>query len=259
MQSFSTLEVERDGPVLRIWLARPEKRNAASPELLREVGDAFLSLDTDFETRVVVLGGRGKSFCSGMDLSPGTAAAPPRSERERRWLGQIGRRACRAIEDCEIPTVARVQGHAIGGGLCLAASCDFRLATSDASFRLPEVELGLPLSWAATPRLIHEIGAARARELLMLCREVRGEEAAAWGLVHRSLNDEVALDAELTGFAARLLEMPELAIHMTKTQLRGYARRAALGDASETDADMIALAMRSAPFRKAGGNEPNKE
>ncbi len=249
--NYETLEIEREGPLLRVWLNRPERRNAVNTRMLREVGDLFLSLETDFETRVVVLGGRGKSFCAGADRKPDDSFSNPleaQSERERRWLGQLGRRACRAIEDCEAVTVARVHGHAIGGGSCFALSCDFRIASRSAIFRVPEVALGVPLTWAATPRLIHEIGAARTRELLLLCRDIDAEKALHWGMVHGCV-DEDDLDGEVAAWVGELLDKPELAVHMTKTQLRGYARRAALGDESETDGDLIALARNSPEMR----------
>jgi len=248
-ERFAGFEIEREGPVLRLWLNRPERRNAITNRLLKDLGDFFLSLQTDFDTRVVVIGGRGKSFCAGFDRKPDPSPLePPRSDREARWLTQIGRRACRAIEECEAVTIARVHGHAIGGGSCFAMSCDFRVAAHDALFRIPEVELGIPLTWGAAPRLIHEIGAARARELLLLCDDIDGRAAHTWGMVHRAVPAE-HLDAEVDRLVGRLLEMPELAVTMTKTQLRGYARLASLGDASEEDGDMLAVASRSEDAR----------
>jgi enoyl-CoA hydratase/carnithine racemase len=245
---FETFEVERVGALTNIWLNRPERRNAVNSTMLREIGDFFLALETDFDTRVVVLGGRGPTFCSGADRKPqatSDAPAPARSDREIRWEGQLGRRACRAIEACDAVTIARVHGHAIGGGTCFALSCDFRIATRDAVLRVPEVDLGMPLSWAAVPRLIHEIGAARAREVLLMCDDIDANTAAAWGMVHRVV-DNVGLDAEIEQWVERILAKPEMALFMAKTQLRTYAQRAALGDASETDGDMIAVAARSA-------------
>ena len=108
--AYQTLETEREGSILRVWMNRPDRLNAINQLVLREIGDLFLGLETDFETRVVVLGGRGRTFCAGMDRKkpePGQEDIIPSSERERRWIAQLGRRACRAIEDCEIPTIAR--------------------------------------------------------------------------------------------------------------------------------------------------------
>ena len=193
-----------------------------------------------------MLGGRGQSFCSGADRKPDDMAFPePATERETRWMAQIGWRAARAIEGCEAVTVARVHGHAVGGGSCLAMSCDFRVTAADALWWLPEVELGVPLSWGGVPRLISEIGMAHTREYLMLCPRVEGSKAAEWGLAHESVA-EAELDDAVGRWVDRVLEMPELPIHITKTQLRGYARQSAMGDLSEADSDMIRIA-RGAP------------
>lgn len=248
---FETLELEREGPVLRVWLNRPKRLNAISQRMLLEIGDLFQSLQTDFETRVVVLGGRGRSFCAGADRKgdePALTSSEP-SDREVRWYAQLGHRACRAIEDCEILTVARVHGHAVGGGACFSLSCDFRVFADDALWRVPEVALGIPLSWAAVPRMIHEVGAARAREILLLCEDVPADRALHWGIAHR-VSPAAELDDALGALVDTLLDQPELAVHMTKTQLRGYARRASLGDATEADSDLIAVAGRSSAMRE---------
>lgn len=253
--SYETLETERRGAILRVWLNRPERRNAVSPVLLRELGDLFRSLEVDFDTRVVVLGGRGKSFCAGADRKPDPAARQAEAattDRGRRWLGQLGRRACRAIQDCEAVTIAQVHGHAIGGGACIALSCDFRIAAEDAIFVVPEVDLAVPLSWGAVPLLIQEVGAARAREILLRCDELDGRQAERLNLVHKAV-PAADLEGEVQAWADDLAAKPELAVHMTKTQLRGYARQSALGDATEADGDLIAVAGRSETFRERFG------
>ncbi len=245
MASYQTLETERDPDrpeVLRVWLNRPERRNAVNERMMLEVGDLFVSLQSDFTTRVVVLGGRGLSFCAGADRKPDDQPLPPAaSERERRFRIHLGRRASRAIEECEIPVVGRIQGHASGGGCVWAVSCDFRVATTDAVFWYPEVELGVPLSWAATPRLIQEIGTARARQMVMLCQRVTGEVGERWGLVHQAVAPD-GLDTAVEQWVERILAMPDPALHMTKTQFRGYGRLFAQGDVSEADGDQIELA-----------------
>jgi enoyl-CoA hydratase/carnithine racemase len=247
---WQTLEVERDGPVLRVWLNRPDRRNAVANTMLEEIGDCFRAIERDFETRIVVLAGRGASFCAGADRKPPAAydaARDPQTPRARRFEGHLGRRAARAIEDCEALTIARVQGHAIGGGFVFALACDFRVTAEDAVFSLPEVELGLPLSWAGVPRMIQEIGMARARELLIRCRRIDGTTAEQWGVAH-AVVPLAELDAEVDRFVEDLLAKPELAVHMSKTQLRGYARVATLGDATEADGDLFAQAARDPGF-----------
>jgi len=253
--SWRSLSVERDGPVLRVWLNRPASRNALDTAALEEVAALFSGISTDFETRVVVLGGRGEAFCAGADRKNPPAAArlaasSGATERERRHASQIGLRAARAIEEADVPTIARLHGYAIGGGVVLAAACDFRIAAEGTWLQVPEVDLGIPLTWGGTSRLVHELGAARARELILLCERVDAATAERWGLVHRVVPTQ-RLDATVDDWARRLAQKPELAVHMTKTQLRGYARRAALGDVSETDGDVLMAASRVGIARKS--------
>jgi enoyl-CoA hydratase/carnithine racemase len=253
--SWQTLSVTPDGPIRRVWLDRPERRNALNGQALEEIATLFGSFATDFGARVVVLGGRGTSFCAGADRKdpPGStrlAASSDASERERRWVAQLGLRAARAIEDAEVVTIARLHGHVIGGGVVLAAACDFRVAAEGTIFHVPEVDLGIPLTWGATPRLIHELGAARTRELILLCDSIDAVEAHRIGLVHR-VAAAAELDVAIDAMASRLAAKPETAVHMTKTQLRAYARRAALGDVTETDGDQLVAAARSETARRS--------
>jgi enoyl-CoA hydratase/carnithine racemase len=256
--NYERLAVEREGAVARVWLIRPDKRNALDTQTLEELIDVYASFATDFSVRVVVLGGRGVAFSAGADLSapPGTdrlnpAARPDGgsgggggggggriSGRERRWWAQLGQRTVAAIADAEVVTIARLQGYVLGGGLCLALACDFRIATVDAQLGLPEVDLGIPLTWGGTARLVHEVGAARARELIMLTDRISGSAAAEWGLVHRAVAPD-DLDAVVADWAERLAAKPETAIHMAKSQFRALARVGRLGDTTETDGDLL--------------------
>lgn len=254
---WKTLEVERDGAVLHVWLNRPGRRNAVGNTLLEEIGDCFRAVERDFATRLVVLGGRGASFCAGTDRKrpdADDAARRPEGARARRFEAHLGRRAARAIEDCEAVTIARVHGHAIGGGFVFALACDFRMAALDAIFSLPEVELGVPLSWAGVPRLIQEVGMARARQLLLRCTRLDAPTALDWGVAHAAV-PAADLDAEVGRWIDDLLAKPETAVHMTKTQLRGYNRLGTLGDATEADGDLVSEAARDPVFaeRMRGG------
>ncbi|HSJ97467.1 MAG TPA: enoyl-CoA hydratase/isomerase family protein, partial [Myxococcota bacterium] len=234
-------------------------RNALDTTALDEIVALFGGLQRDFATRVVVLGGRGPSFCAGADRRhpPGRermAESSGASDRERRYAAQIGLRASRAIQECEAVTIARVHGHAIGGGAALALACDFRIAAEDTVFSVPEVDLGIPLSWGAVARLVHELGAARAREAILLCERFDARRAEAWGAVHRAV-PAAELDAVVDDWARRLAAKPEVAVHMTKTQLRAYALAARLGDVTESDGDLLAIASRLGAARKSFGSQ----
>ena len=259
---FDHLALEVRGPVLHVILNRPERLNALSGKTLEEVGHCFESLAGRFDVRVAVLRGAGRAFSSGADrenppgIPSGDSGAEPISARERRYALQVGWRACRAIQHCEVITVACVRGYAIGGGLALALACDLRIAARETVFHIPEVDLGTPLSWGATARLISEIGAARAREMILLCDRVDGERACHWGLVHRAV-PERELDAECDILAKRLAAKPELAVHMTKSQFRAYAQTAGLGNVSEMDGDLSAGVRNDPTFQNAFGIDPD--
>jgi enoyl-CoA hydratase/carnithine racemase len=252
--SWRTLELEERGPVAWLWLRRPERRNALDGTALEEIADCFAALATRFETRVVVLGGRGASFCAGADRKdpPGAArmGADEATPRERRHASQLGRRALEAIEALDAVTIARVHGHAIGGGFALALACDFRVAAEGTVFSIPEVDLGIPLAWGAVPRLVRDVGALRARELILLCDRIDAAEAHALGLLNRVVPAQ-ALDETVAALAARLAAKPEIAVHMTKTQLRAYAATTALGDVTESDGDLLFAASRTGVARKS--------
>ena len=259
---FERLVVEREaGGVVRVWLARPAKLNALDTRTLEELIELYRSFERDFSVRVVVLGGHGRAFCAGADRGapPGTdylLTGQGATARERRWWSQLGRRAVEAVADAEVVTIARLHGYVLGGGLCLAVACDFRIATPDTQLGLPEVDLGLPLTWGGTARLVHEVGAARARELIMLADNVDGTRAEAMGLVHRVVAPG-ELDATVNDWATRLAAKPEVAVHMAKTQFRALARQSGLGDTTETDGDLLLAASTGGAALASFGAPPS--
>lgn len=249
---METLTLERVGPVLRVWLDRPEKRNPLGPAVLQELIDVYTSVATDFSVGCVVIGGRGPSFSGGADLrAPGVdrGGAEP-TPRERRWTSQLGRRMAMAVDGCEVPTIARLHGHVVGGAAVLALACDFRIAAEDTSFWIPEVDLGIPLTWGAVPLLIRECGMARAREAVVMCDRISAATAERWGMAHRVVPfDE--LDVVVDDWARRLCEKPATAMSMTTSQLRAYGALSRLGDFTELDGDLLAGGSASAEFRAA--------
>ncbi len=254
--SWSTVTVERQGAVGTVWLNRPERRNALNQVALEEIADVFGSFDRAFDLRVVVLGGRGPSFCSGADLKdpPGVSkmADPAISVRERRWLSELGTRAIEAIERLDAITIARVQGHAIGGGALLALACDLRVAAEGTQFGIPEVGLGDVLNWKGVPRLIAEVGITRARELVLLGDRIDAAHAREIGLVNRVVPLD-ALDRTVGEWAARIAAQPEAALTLTKAQFRSYGALATLGDTAEFEAAFELEALRDEATRARFG------
>lgn len=249
--AYETLAIEVDGPVGHLWLNRPQKRNALSPLALEELVAACDELQRNFAVPVVILGGRGPSFCAGADRSDPPARMAKgsgASARERRWTSQIGRRALEAIERLEAITIARLHGHVIGGGVLLALACDLRVAAADTIFHVPEVDLGIPLTWGGAPRLARAVGAARAKEIILLCERVDAAAAERYGMLNRVV-DAPQLDATVGDWAARLAAKPEWAVHMTKSQFQAYGLTTALGDVSTLDGDLLRSATSEDPSR----------
>lgn len=246
---YHTLTIERDGAIATVWLSRPERRNALNLTALEEIEAACNELQRAFDVSVVVFAGRGPSFCAGADRKdPPGRLGRELSARERRYYGQVGRRALEAIEQLEAITIARLHGHAIGGGLVLALGCDFRLAAQGTLLQIPEVDLGIPLTWGAVPRLAREIGMARACELILLCDRIDAPTAERYGLLHRVVAED-ELDATVAEWAQRLAAKPPWALHMSKTQFRAYGRMSVLGDVTEGDCDLLGTASSEDPTR----------
>lgn len=238
---FSALEVGAASPVGELVLARPERLNALSATTLRELRDAARWFDARPEVRVVVVRGRGRSFCAGADLrEPPVAEARPESGlswSERREIGQLGHRMATAVEEMRAITVASVHGHVIGGGLVLMLACDLRVAAADARFRIPEVELGIPLAWGGIPRLVREIGPSRTRDLVMTGRPFDAAEALALGVVNRVAEPDQLADAT-RDLVDALLERPEVPLAITKEHVAAVARSIA-GATAFADGDAL--------------------
>ncbi|WP_153505163.1 enoyl-CoA hydratase/isomerase family protein [Cumulibacter manganitolerans] len=243
LDAYQRLTIEAGEQVLRVWLDRPPVLNALDPQTLDELTRLYTAVHQMDDVRVVVLGGRGRAFTAGADLTnhPSRPApdAPPRAHRR---IAQTGHRTIAAIQGCPAITIARTHSHVIGGGVLLAAACDFRVGADDSVFRLPEVEIGIPLSWGGTPLLIREIGAARARELIVTCRPCDAQEAYRLGLLHSVVPAE-ELDAEVDRWLARLLALPHYPVEATKHQFQRYAAAATLADLTQTDADVYQAAV----------------
>ena len=251
--TYETLVIEREGALARVWLARPAVRNALDATALDELAAVFTALRGEPEVAVIVLGGQGVSFCAGADRKNPPARllrGAGSSARERRWASQIGRRAVQAIADSDALTIARLHGHVIGGGVLLGLACDFQVAAAGTVFQVPEVDLGIPLTWGGVPRLIRAVGEARAKEIILLCERFDAAAATSMGLVNRVVPPEV-LDATIDDWAGRLAGKAPWAVHMTKTQFRAYAHTAVLGDLTEHDGALLLAATEEDPVRFA--------
>ena len=248
---FSSLVVELDGAIGRVWLDRPAKLNPLSTTTLEEIVVAARWFDTRPDARVVVVGGRGRAFSAGADVAAfggpetgSSAAVSPRAAAD------AGRRMADAVEAMEAVTIARLHGHCVGGAVVLAAACDLRVAAVDTRFSIPEVDLGIPLAWGGIPRLVREIGPAATKELVMTCRRFDAVEARSLGLVNRVVAPE-RLDAEVDALAGELATKAALPIRDTKQHVDAVTSAMVGRDRAWSDADALVTALHDPESRAA--------
>jgi len=223
--SYEHLQVDQDDGVVSVRLHRPAQRNALSRGLMRELAAFARDARRRSDLRAVILSGGGAVFSAGYDLSESAAlmADPDRptllQQREQLALGPD---LCQAWEEIEAITLAAIEGPCLGGACALALACDFRIAAANASIRLPEVPLGMNMSWQSLPRLAALIGPARAKRFTIFGEAPDPATLLQWGLV-----DEVvqagAAEATAREWAERLRQLPPLPVRMTKEAINAAA------------------------------------
>ncbi|MBW8752170.1 MAG: enoyl-CoA hydratase/isomerase family protein [Propionibacteriales bacterium] len=218
------LRVERPSPgVARLVLDNPAQRNAMSEGMTRSWGRAIDALAADREVRVVVVTGEGTAFCSGGD--PRWIAGEPDATVDRLRTRMIEfYRAWLAIRRLEVPTIAAVNGPAVGAGMCLALACDIRYAAAGASLSAPFVRLGMNPGMAATYLLPDVVGAAHARELLLTGRRVDADEALRLGLVSQVFADD-EFAGKVDGIAEGIAATAPIPSRYTTVALRAGGHR----------------------------------
>ncbi|HEY4011456.1 MAG TPA: enoyl-CoA hydratase-related protein [Acidobacteriaceae bacterium] len=233
---MSLVRVEDDGGVRTVTLNRPEKRNALTPELQEELIAAFETAE-EAGARVVVVAGEGEAFCAGLDLAVLREMAGKSADEHRAEAVRTAK-MFRAVWDCELPTIAVVQGPAIAGGTGLATICDFAIAAPEARFGYTEVRIGF-VPALVSAYLSLQVGAKVARELLLSARIFDAEEARRLGLVTEVVPHE-ALRARAAELAQELMRNSPEGIRATKRLLRAQHQDwmdAALEQAMEANAE----------------------
>ena len=176
-----SVDLERDGHVATITLNRPDALNAFNTAQLEALLERLGEVRQDREIRaIVVTGAGGRAFAAGADIKEMQAKSP----LEANWFAELGQAVCLALETAPQPTIAAVDGFALGGGCEVALACDIRLASERAQFGQPEVGLGILPAWGGTQRLPRLVGAGLAKELIFTGRTVDAEEALRIGLVN---------------------------------------------------------------------------
>ena len=243
------LDVGRDGPVLRLTLDRPERRNALDDATVAGLIDELERANRDEGVRAVLLTGRGDDFCVGFDLATrADGTGRPRVGSVQRRLPAQAHRLIAVACSIQVPVVAAVRGWAAGIGLHLAVAADFCVAARDARFWEPFTTRGFTPDSGGTWLLPRRVGVARANELLLLGRELSGTDAAAWGLIHAAV-DPSAVDRDAEQLAARLGAGPTVALGLTKWLVHTGAGLE-LERHLANEALALELAARSADFRE---------
>lgn len=209
---MANLRIERDGAVLRITLARPDRRNAFDAAVIGELAEAFVNVG---RARAVVLAGEGKSFSAGADIDWMRASADLSYEENVADANAL-RAMLEAIEGCPAPVVARVQGHALGGGAGLVAAADVAVAAPDAVFAFSEVKLGI-IPAVISPFALAKIGPGQARRWFLTGERFDAETALRIGLVHEVAAD---LDGAVDNVVSELLTAGPLAVRWAKRLVR---------------------------------------
>jgi enoyl-CoA hydratase len=250
--AFDNLTVEREGGVAVLWLDRPEKLNAMHRALWHSIPQAVASLDADETVRVIVLAGKGKAFCAGIDLmdhAQGFAAGSLSGRGEsavgkRRALYDDIRRyqdTVSALANTNKPVVAAVHGACIGAGMDLITACDIRVSTADAFFSVRETRIAMVADVGTLQRLTRIVGDGAARELIFTGRDIDAARAQQIGLVNEVLPDAATCIARARAIAAEIAANSPLAVQGSK-QVLGFAERRAI------DASLDYVALWNAAF-----------
>ena len=214
MPESSPLRVERDGELLRITLARPDRRNALDAELIAALTAAFSDVG---DSRAVILAGEGESFCAGADVEWMRAAAELSYEENVADSTRL-RRMYEAVDHCPAPVLAPVQRHALGGGIGLVCCCDAVVAADDAVFAFSEVKLGI-IPAVISPFAIARVGPSAARRYFVTGERFDAAVALRIGLVHEVVPPD-ALEAAVDRIVAEVLTAgPEAAQHAKRLVL----------------------------------------
>ncbi len=243
----STVRFDVDGEVATITLDRPATLNAMNDQLMLDLRSALERVVDDTAVRVAVLTGEGRGFCSGADLSgfaddtdtgseAGDAAGQDLGETTASNMDDVFHPPIRLLSELPVPTIAKVNGVAAGGGLGLALGCDVTIAARSARFVCTfGPRLGIVPDLGTTFHLPHRVGAARARAIAMLGDPISADQAAEWGLIWSVVDDD-QLDARVAEVAARLARSSPDALTRIRSALAG-AERTTLDEQLDVERD----------------------
>ena len=212
---MSMITTSKDEGVCIVKINRPTKLNAMNIDVAREIISTFQQLDKDDSVKVIVLTGEGdKAFSAGADIEYMSKISADESE----VYAKLGQEVTGTIENVSKPTIAAVNGFALGGGCEVAMSCDIRIASDNARMGQPEVTIGIPPGWGGTQRLMRIVGIAKAKELVYTGKMIKADEAKEIGLVNNVVPLESLMD-EVMSMAKTIASNATLAVRMSKTAI----------------------------------------
>jgi 2-(1,2-epoxy-1,2-dihydrophenyl)acetyl-CoA isomerase len=218
--TYESIDFKADGPITRITLNRPDRLNSFTAAMHAELRQALANLR---DSRVIILTGAGRGFCAGQDLNDRSVAPGEKVDLgetvERDWNPLV-----RSIAALPQPVIARVNGVAAGAGASLAMACDLVIAGRPAKFIQSFAAIGLVPDTGGSWHLTRHLGQARALGLALTGEPLSADQAAAWGLIWKCVDDD-ALDAEVDALAAKLASLPPLGLAAIKSIIRSSGER----------------------------------
>jgi enoyl-CoA hydratase len=243
-KQYNNLKFSKESQIATITLSRPKALNALNTELLLELKDIINEISADETIHVLIITGEGKAFAAGADITE----MKNFNSTEGLKYGELGASVLRNIQKLKIPSIAVVNGFALGGGCELAMCCDLRIASENAKFGQPEVGLGITPGFSGCVRLSRLAGVAKARELIYTADIISASEAEKYGLVNKVVPAEQLMEAAME-MAKKIASKAQLAVRYSKMAInRGF----------ETDIE-TAIAFENQVFALCFSTEDQKE
>jgi enoyl-CoA hydratase len=247
--NYENLIVERSGRIAEVKFNRPDRLNALSIDLMRDIEVVTEEFREDVETRVVIFTGQGPHFSAGADLrDPKRAAASKASLLGRQRQLHLGPRMIQKLYDMNQITIAAINGGALGGGACIVSALDFRIGAEDCFCAYPEGALGIPLSWVSLPLCVHLIGPAKAKRFVILAQKEKAVTLLDWGFLDEVVPADRLMD-RARDMAAGYAAMPPVVAQMIKRSVNAIA--SALDRAvMHMDSDQVLLASLTEDYQE---------
>ncbi|BDB97310.1 enoyl-CoA hydratase/isomerase family protein [Saccharolobus caldissimus] len=208
---METILVKDENPIRWIILNRPDRLNAINLKMIEEIEETLKEVENNDNIKIIIITGNGRAFSAGADISQFKELDPVKA-----WLFSTkGQGLMNYIEKYPKPTIAMVNGYALGGGLELALSCDIRIASTNAELGFPEINLGIFPGFGGTQRLVRLVGKGKALELMMTGDRIKADYAERLGLVNKVVSPD-ALENETKQLALKIAEKSHIALRLIK-------------------------------------------